>query len=133
MEQFIKLWNERKYRFLGVFLKENSEFVAQIYIGSINDQLPGFAIGYIADVDAEGKGYVTEAVHAVVQELFEQAGARRLQIETDDTNGRSISVAERCGFVKEGHLRENKKNPDGTFSGTVFFGLLKSEWVQKSS
>jgi RimJ/RimL family protein N-acetyltransferase len=43
-------------------------------------------------------------------------------------NVRSRRVAERCGFVLEGHIRENKLNPDGTFSGSLYHGLLKSEW-----
>jgi len=128
---FISLWDDQKYRFMGVFLKDSDDFVAQIYIGKLNDQLPEFGIGYIADVEHVGNGYVTEAVSAIVRELFEKIKAHRIQIETDDTNIRSISVAERCGFVKEGHLRENKKHPDGTFSGTLFYGLLKSEFQIK--
>ena len=74
-----------------------------------------------------GNGYVTEAVSALIKELFENAKAHRIQIETDDTNSRSIAVAQRCGFIKEGHLRENKKNPDGTISGTLYYGILKSD------
>ena len=99
---------------------------------SCADQLPEFGIGYIADVEQVGNGYVTEAVSAIVKELFENVKAHRIQIETDDTNARSIGVAERCGFVKEGHLRENKKHPDGTISGTLFYGLLKSENIESN-
>ncbi|MGY5859516.1 MAG: GNAT family protein [Candidatus Thorarchaeota archaeon] len=128
INDFVSLWDEQKYRFLGVFLKETEEFVAQIYLGKLNDQLPEFGIGYFVDIEHVGNGYVTEAVHALVKELFESAGVHRLQIESDDTNTRSLGVAERCGFTKEGHLRENKKNPDGTLSGTLFYGLLRSEY-----
>ena len=130
IEDFISLWDEQKYRFLGVFLKDTDDFVAQIYLGKLDDRLPEFGIGYIAEVEHEGNGYVTEAVRAVVKELFEKVEAHRIQIETDDTNVRSIGVAERCGFVKEGHLRENKKHPDGTYSGTLFYGLLRIEYIE---
>ncbi len=85
----------------------------------------------IGKVSGNGKGYVTEAVNAVVKSLFEILNAHRIRIETDDTNIRSIRVAERCGFAKEGHIRENKKNPDGTYSGTLFFGLLRHEFLKK--
>jgi len=71
---------------------------------------------------------VTEAVNAVVKLLFESLNAYRIRIETDDTNVRSIGGTERCGFVREGHIRENKKNPDGTYSGILYYGLLKSEF-----
>jgi aminoglycoside 6'-N-acetyltransferase len=128
IEQFVSLWDKQKYRFMGVFLKETDEFVAQLYLGKLNDQLPEFGIGYFADIEHVGNGYVTEAVGALVKELFGAVGAYRIQIETDDTNARSIRVAERCGFVREGHLRDNKKRSDGTISGTIYFGLLKSEF-----
>ena len=90
INDFISLWDEQKYRFLGVFLKETDDYVAQIYLGRPDDKLPEFAIGYIADIFHVGNGYVTEAVSALVKELFENAKAHRIQIETDDTNTRSI-------------------------------------------
>lgn len=126
-------WQKGIHHFMGVFLKEPEQFVAQIYIGLVNRDVSEFGIGYFSDVEHEGKGYVTEAVNAVVKTLFEQLNAHRLRIETDDTNVRSIGVAERCGFVREGHIRENKRNPDGTFSGTLHYGLLKREFLSNRS
>jgi RimJ/RimL family protein N-acetyltransferase len=126
-------WKECTHFFLPVFLKDTEEFVAQLYIGPVSWDLPEFAIGYFVDVEHEGKGYVTEAVNEVVKILFEKLNAQRLRIETDDTNVRSIGVAERCGFVKEGHIRENKKNHDGTYSGTLYYGLLKREFRSNRS
>ena len=125
---FVSEWQKGSQYFMGVFLKESEQFVAQLYIGLVNRNVPEFGIGYFADMEHEGKGYVTEAVNAVAKSLFEMLNAHRLRIETDDTNVRSISVAERCGFTKEGHIRENKKNPDGSYSGTLFYGLLRSEF-----
>lgn len=56
-----------------------------------------------------------------------------MRLERDDTNVRSQRVAERCGFVKEGHIRENKRNADGMLSGTLHYGLLKSEFEAQST
>jgi RimJ/RimL family protein N-acetyltransferase len=130
INDFISLWDKQKYRFLGVFLKDTDDYVAQIYLGKLDEQLTGYAIGYVADVEQVGNGYVTEAVSALVKVLFMEVGVHRIQIETDDTNTRSISVAERCGFTKEGNLRKNKLAPDGSYTGTLFFGLLKEEYLE---
>ena len=130
ISNFVEDWQKGAHHFMGVFLKESEQFVAQLYIGLVDRDVNEFGIGYFADVEHEGKGYVTEAVKSVVKMLFEKIHAHRISIETDDTNLRSIAVAERCGFVKEGHIRENKKNPDGTYSGTVYYGLLKNEFHQ---
>jgi RimJ/RimL family protein N-acetyltransferase len=119
-------WAARDCFFLGVFDKQTEAFVAQIYVGPVNWDVPEFQIGYF--VDAEGHGYVTEAVTAVLQFIFEHLKAHRVRLECDDTNVRSYRVAERCGMAREGHLRENKKRSDGTFGGTLCYGLLHREF-----
>ena len=121
-------WINDSHLFLGVFHRGTGEFVAQVYIGVVSRDLPEFQIGYFADVDHEGQGFVTEAVMAVLGYIFDDLKAQRVSLECDDTNLRSMHVAERCGFVQEGHIRENKRNPDGTISGSLHYGLLKSEY-----
>ena len=122
-------WEQGEHFLLGAFLKTNNEFAVQLYFGLIDKKLPEFIIGYFADVDHEGYGYVTEGVKKLIQVLFTEVGALRLRSRCDDTNTRSIGVLERCGFVKEGHFRKNKLNPDGTYSGTLSYGMLREEFI----
>ena len=140
-------WNARNCFFMGAFEKISAvkttaavkniasvkttalQFVAQIYIGATNWDLPEFDIGYFVDVDHEGQGYVTEAVRGSLRFIFENLQASRARLECDDTNVRSMRVAERCGFKREAHIRENKLNPDGTISGTLVYGLLRREYL----
>ncbi len=125
-------WTARNRFFMGAFDKATDEFVAQIYVGPYDWQVPEFAIGYVVDVEHEGQGFVTEAVKAVLRVVFENLQAHRARIECDDTNVRSYRVAERCGFVQEAHFRENKKNADGSITGTLVYGLLKSEYSARN-
>lgn len=120
-------WVARECFFMGAFLKETDEFVAQIYIEPIDWKLPESRIGFFADVDHEGRGFVAEATKAAIRFIFEHLKAHRVSAECDDTNIRSHRVLERCGMVCEAHIRENKRNPDGTFTGTLLYGILKSE------
>jgi RimJ/RimL family protein N-acetyltransferase len=128
IQRLIASWDAGEAFSLGAFQKETGNFVAQIYIGLSNRRLPEYELGYIVDVDHEGKGYVTEAAGAALRFVFEGLGAHRVRLECDDTNLRSRKVAERCGFVQEGHIRENKRNIDGKISGTLQYGLLRSEF-----
>ena len=102
--------------------------MAQIYVGPVDWKLPEFQIGYFAEVDHEGQGFVTEAVRATLGVLFDQLNAHRVRLECDETNLRSLRVAERCHMTREGYLRENRRNPDGTYSSSWIYGLLKSEY-----
>ncbi|MBN2441733.1 MAG: GNAT family N-acetyltransferase [Spirochaetales bacterium] len=128
VRNLVDQWKARKAFFMGVFRKDTDEFVAQIYIGPVNWDLPEFEIGFFADRDHEGMGYVTEAAGAALRFIFRYLHAHRVRMECDDTNERSQRVAEQSGMIKEGHIRENKKNVDGTISGTLYFGLLRSEF-----
>jgi RimJ/RimL family protein N-acetyltransferase len=128
VRKFAAEWRGRNCFFMGAFDRETDEFVAQVYVGPVDWDLPEFVIGFFADKDHEGQGYVTEAVRAVMGFIFEHLGAHRVSMECDDTNTRSQRVAGRCGFVEEGHFRENKRNADGTLTGTFHFGLLRREY-----
>jgi aminoglycoside 6'-N-acetyltransferase len=121
-------WRARNAFFMGAFDRETDEFVAQVYVGPVNRDLPEFEIGFFVDKDHQGQGYVTEAVKAALAFTFEHLNAHRVRMECEDTNERSWRVAERCGMIREGHIRENKVSADGELSGTLHYGLLEREF-----
>ncbi|HBX69204.1 MAG TPA: hypothetical protein DEH25_07435 [Chloroflexi bacterium] len=128
VRQYALAWMARDFFLLGAFDKNSHQWVGQIYIGATNWDLPEFTLGYVVDVNHEGQGYITEAVKAALCFTFESLQAHRVRSDCADTNERSYRVLERCGFNREGHFRENKKNPDGTFRGDYQYGLLRSEY-----
>jgi ribosomal-protein-alanine N-acetyltransferase len=121
-------WKAHNCFFIGAFEKKTGDFVAQIYVGPVDWNLPEFQIGYFADVDHEGQGFVTEGVKAVLAILFGKMNAHRVRLECNESNLRSIRVAERCGMTREGYLRENRHHRDGTFTGSYIYGLLQAEY-----
>jgi len=133
VRDFAVAWAARSAFFMGVFHQVTHDFVAQIYIGVVNWVLPEFELGYFAEVDHEGQGYVTEAAEAALGFIFTRLGAVRVSLECNDTNSRSFRVAERCGMIREGHVRENKRNSDGSLSGTLLYGLLRNEFFTQKS
>ncbi|MBU1174066.1 MAG: GNAT family N-acetyltransferase [Alphaproteobacteria bacterium] len=126
--EFADLAEAEKACFLGAFLADSDTFVAQIYVGVGNAALPAYLIGYFCDVAHLRRGYVGEAAAAVVAELFERCGAERVGLGCDDTNSASRRIAERLGMRLEGHLRADKRNADGSVTGSLLFGLLRQEW-----
>jgi RimJ/RimL family protein N-acetyltransferase len=131
IRDLVSSWQNRAFFFYGLFEKETGDWAGQIYIGPANMDLPEFVIGYIVDVDHEGMGYVTEAVNEVTRMLFEELGAHRVRADCNETNTRSWHLLERCGFKREGHLRENKANPDGSYHGDYLYAMLKSDFFQR--
>lgn len=129
VRDFAAAWIARNAFFMGAFRRDTQAFVAQVYVGAVNWDLPEFELGFFANVAHEGQGYVTEAASGALGFIFDYLQARRVRLECDDTNVRSYRVAERCGMIREGHLRANKRNPDGSISGTLLYGLLREEFL----
>ena len=123
-------WDARRRFFIGIFEKATGEWAGQVCVGPTNWELPEFFIGYVADVNHEGKGYVSEAVIGVLGMLFRDMGAHRVRSDCSESNTRSWRLLERCGFRREGHLRENRRNADGSFHGDFLYGLLRREYAE---
>lgn len=124
-------WVCRKCFFIGILEKASAEWAGQVYVGPTNWELPEFTIGYVADVRHEGKGYISEAVTRVLDMLFRDMGAHRVKSDCHENNTRSWRLLERCGFRREGHLVENRRNADGSFHGDYLYGLLRREYVNR--
>lgn len=121
-------WVSRDSFFAGAFLRECGTFVGQVYLGPVDWGIPEFEIGYVADCEHEGLGYVTEAVLAMLGLAFGSLEARRVSLRTDATNTRSQHVARRCGFTLEGHLRQAHRSPTGAVTDEAVYGLLRDEY-----
>ncbi len=65
-------------------------------------------IGYWLGSEYQGKGIVTEACEALLKYAFEILGLNRVVIRAAEGNDKSIAVAKRLGFSREGLLRENE-------------------------
>ena len=79
-------------------------------------------IGYGIEKREEGRGYVSEALHAVLGEL-KRLGFNKAIINCDRENKRSVQVAERNGFLREGLLIQDCIE-NGRFRDSLIFGRL---------
>lgn len=86
------------------------------------------ALGYDMARDCWGKGFATESLRAVLKFCFERLAVNRLEIWTSAANERSLRLAERLGFIREGSLRKRILEDDGQFHDCALFGLLRDEW-----
>jgi len=116
---------------IGIFKKATDEWVGQVNVAQTNLALPEFVIGFAADAHYEGKGFISEAINGVLETLFREMGAHRVKGDCHDENTRSWRLFERCGFRREGHLRENKRNPDGSLHGDYLYGILRQEYEER--
>jgi RimJ/RimL family protein N-acetyltransferase len=74
-------------------------------------------------------GVNTECKYLLLGYAFETLGCLRVQFRTDVRNQRSQQAIERLGAVREGVLRRHMLLPDGTLRSSVFYSILKEEWL----
>ena len=88
--------------------------------------MPSFEIGWFIDMGHEGSGLVIEAARAGLNFIIEELKAHKAKVQTDETNKRSIKLAERLGFRREGHTRESEIK-DGQWFRRLIYELLRDE------
>lgn len=82
---------------------------------------------FIGDKEYWGKGYGTDAMMVLVKFIFEQMNLHKIKLHVYSFNVRAIKSYEKCGFVREGLLRQEMYR-DGKYSDEVVMGLLSDEY-----
>ena len=86
-------------------------------------------MGYrITDDSTLRKGFMTEAVKALVKYGFEEMKLNRIEAFTGSGNTASIRILKGLGFVEEGTLRSHYCN-NGKMEDSICFAMLHSEYV----
>lgn len=96
------------------------------------DQPATAEIGVTLAQASQGKGLATEALTAVVTELFERRGMHRVVAEADDRNVPVRRLLERLGFRCEARLVEADWFK-GEWSTLRLYALLDREWRARLS
>jgi RimJ/RimL family protein N-acetyltransferase len=89
-------------------------------------------IGYCLGRAHWGNGYMQEALNAVLGYAFKELRLHRIEADVDPRNTNSIRTLERLGFKREGYLRE-RWQVAGEIQDALFYGLLRPEWITKTS
>lgn len=104
-------YNKEYFRYF-IFEKDTMQFVGSVVLQDIDLRLPSCEIGYWAVNSGLGKGYITEAIQYITQDVIENHGFVRIEAYIDVKNTRSINTIERCGYEREGTLKNSDLSAD---------------------
>lgn len=109
---------------LGIAEKCGNQIIGDIWVYRIeNDRMAQVALRLSKDV--HGKGYGTESLSAMTRFCFEHTELRRLWTEVDVRNIASCRVLEKCGYTREGSIRQGKMV--NTWCDYYIYGILASD------
>ncbi len=69
-----------------------------------------------------------EAKLLLLRHAFEDWGAIRVALKTDDRNVRSQAAIRKLGAQYEGTLRNHRIRSDGSIRHTIMFSIISDEW-----
>jgi ribosomal-protein-alanine N-acetyltransferase len=111
----------------GLALRDSNRVIGTTTLFNLNLDNGRAELGYALGSAHWRKGYMQEALQALVSHAFEVMNLRRLEADVDPRNAASIRTLERLGFQREGFLRE-RWHVEGEIQDALFYGLLRREW-----
>lgn len=93
---------------------------------AVNQRAPHVGeIGYFIDAAHWGQGFATEAVRIMERIGFDTLQLHRIEILMSPGNTASIHVAEKCGYEREGYLRD-RIYIDGRYEDACLYAKVRN-------
>lgn len=112
---------------LGIERKADARLIGQCTLFDLSASNRRAEVGYSMHAAAWGRGFMHEALSALLEHGFGPLGLHRVEADIDPRNAASARSLERLGFVREGLLRE-RWIVAGEVSDSALYGLLAREW-----
>ncbi|WP_343796982.1 GNAT family N-acetyltransferase [Bacillus carboniphilus] len=106
-----------------IYSKADGRFIGTVRLHHPSWKVPRFELGYWIHTKESGKGYITEAVEALVQYAVEEVGAKRIECLIGTDNKKSCKIPEKLGFTLEGILKNEYTNGEGVLIDSYVYAL----------
>lgn len=113
-----------------ITIKPTGEAIGGISVVKMFENEKCCEIGYVLSKKFWNKGIMTEALHAVLEYLFEKVKFHRIQLKHDVENVASGRVMLKNGLQREGLLRECEKSLQGNWRDMVIYSILDREFKE---
>lgn len=132
IEEEREAYHRRQALTWALVLKSSARVVGLVSVFEWDRRHRHANLGYELARAHWGQGLAREALLAVLRFGFEHMALHRFEIRTSLANARSLRLAERLGFWREGTLRERILEDDGAFYDCAVFGLLREAWERSA-
>lgn len=106
--------------------------VGHVSLGGISEKNRAGRISrvLVGNTAERGKGYCTGMINAILKIGFEELKLHRISLGVYDFNKAAIRCYEKCGFIKEGVMRDVLRYQDNTYWSLVEMSILEHEWKE---
>ena len=131
--QFKADWLLGQVYAFGIWEKGSEGYIGDISVKNFDRTVPKAEIGYYLDLRVEGKGYGTQMLRALTCFAFEELHLNKVFLRSAVDNPRSYTLAERCGFQREGLMHEDFRDYQQNLVDIYYYGLTRSNYYQQQN
>ena len=133
-ESLLKMWlykydEAHCYRW-AIVEKSTNSLIGSIDCVHVDIPRASCEIGYCIASNKWGKGYMSEALKAVIDYLFHEADFNRIMARYSTLNPASGRVMEKVGMQFEGVMREAALDKEGQFIDMAQYAILKKDIIK---
>ncbi len=118
------------YRF-AIVLRESTRVIGSAAIEDIHHSQGGGTLGYALHREFWGRGLMTEVVERALGFAFKDLRLHRLIALCNTANAASERVLQKCGFTREGTLREHQR-VGAEWRSSHLYALLDREYAERA-
>jgi RimJ/RimL family protein N-acetyltransferase len=128
-EWLSKIINSTTSFSLGICSGNSGNLIGYAGIADIGSyDMSGEYFILIGDVNCWGCGIGTEVTKSITSYGFNQMSLHRIFLTVSELNHRAVKVYEKCGYAREGILRDAAFR-DGKYHNKIVMSVLSSEWT----
>ncbi len=121
-------WRQKQTFAFGVWLKKTNQCIGHISIKDIEWRIPRGELAYFISYEFEGKGLMSEAVVSMIKFGFDILKLNRLFLRVIVSNERSITIAEKFGFKREGCMAKDHLTFDEQLVDVYHYGMTGEDF-----
>lgn len=129
--QFKSDWLLGQVYAFGIWEKTSQAYIGDISLKNFDRSVPKAEIGYYLGRQAEGRGFGTQMLGALLRFAFHDLHLNKVFLRSATDNSRSYSLAERCGFRREGLMHQDFRDNHQNLIDIYYYGLTKTDYLKR--
>ncbi len=130
VDWYLKIWKEETGTRWVISLKGGEDLIGEIGYFDYEKKHRKAEIGYKLASRHWRKGYMSEALLAVLDFMYKNVNINRVEALVDPRNPASYKLLEKHGFKQEGILRDYEFER-GDYVDLIMLSILRREWESR--
>ncbi len=130
VHQKLSDWYAQSCYSFAVWDTDSANIIGYIELNNIYWDIPKAEGLLFIDREYEGQGIMTEVVLMVLSFIFEQMKLKKINLIIASDNYAAQRLARKCGFRREGDLRNELRKSGGELSDAMLFGFTDQDYFK---